>query len=162
MGMKAIPVTFDGQSLPVALDDEVDSTSTNFPLGCDAEPGTNKPSQDFTFKRRFSAPFFVFKDSQQRIWILSMLYQPAAKISGPQVRLDIQGMDHPHLVAGTACGNVVSLLEHLLVAKGERTACGCVDHGKKHYVSLIALELSRGAAEDSVAIVDIGRYVRME
>src|SRR6516162_7493522 len=71
-------------------------------------------------------------------------------------------MDHPHLVASAAGGDVEALLEKLLVAHGQRPALSRVYKRDKDDVALIALELRGVAAEQAVELVAIGRDMRTQ
>ena len=71
-------------------------------------------------------------------------------------------MNNPHLVTGAAGSDIKTLFEEFLIAQGERTALAGIDHGDKHHVALVSLELRGIPAEYAMEFVAVGRDVRTD
>src|SRR6266481_1492558 len=64
-------------------------------------------------------------------------------------------MDDPHLVAGAAGGDVETLFEQFLVAKGERAALRGVNERDEDDVAFVALELRGVSTEEAMELVAV-------
>ncbi len=111
----------------------------------------------FAFEGRLQALFFFIEGAHQAAGILGVLDKQAAEVLGLKVVVGAERMDHPHLIARAAGGNVETLLEKLLVAHGKRAALRGIHKRDEDDVALVALELCGVAAKQAVKLVAIRR-----
>jgi hypothetical protein len=91
--------------------------------------------------------FLVVEGPREEFWRLRVLDEPPSQVARLKVLLRFQGVDDPHLVPRAAGRYVVPLLEHLLVAKVECSACRGVHNRHENHVSFISLKLEDRFAE---------------
>src|SRR2546422_1013639 len=154
-GMVAVAVALDGEAIAVALDDQIDSKCTHTPMGSNAIAGGHEALHDFALEGRLGALLFFFERAHEAAGVLRVFDQLAAKIVGLEVIVGIERVDNPHLVAGTAGGDVETLLEQFLVAEGERAALRGVNERDEDDVALVALELRGVSTEEAMELVAV-------
>src|SRR5260370_42567396 len=108
--MIAAAMALDGQAAPVAFDDAVNSNRADTPLGSNVITGGAEALHDFAFESGLSALLLFIEGTHEAAGILGVLDQLAAKGVGLAVVVGSEGVDDPHLVAGTAVGYFRALL----------------------------------------------------
>jgi hypothetical protein len=101
----------------------------------------------------------VVEGSSEEFGRLGVLNETPPQVAGLKVRLRVQRVNDPHLVSRAAGRHVISLLEHLLVTKIERSIRRGVHNGKENHVSFISLKLRRGSTEQAMPFIRVGSEV---
>src|SRR3954452_639775 len=99
--------------------------------------------------------------THESLRVTSMLDKPPAQVATLQVRVWIERMDHPELVARATYRHIIALLEAVLrpgIAILEPTVVGrAVHHGEEDDIPFISLELSSIATKKPMFRNDIRR-----
>ena len=122
----------------------------------------HEPFHYFALETRLRPFFLFFQSPHQSRRVFRMLDQLTAKVVRFQIVLRTERMNNPHLVTGAAGSDIKTLFEEFLIAQGERTALAGIDHGDKHHVALVSLELRGIPAEYAMEFVAVGRDVRTD
>ena len=162
----AIPVAFDGHATRFTFDDEINAIGSDRVLRAHAIAFVHEPFEHLALERRLRALGLRNGDHGLGVVIglLGEFDQLASQVLLFEIARRIERVDDPELIAGAAGGDVEALLESVIVAQRKRaTGARTVHEGEENDIPLVALELRRIAAEETVAhVADVAGTYRLE
>src|SRR6266478_538107 len=157
-----VPITLDGQALTVTFHYQIDAPRSDLPTRDNVVAGLHQVLHDIALEAGLDGLFFVVEISREQIRCLRVLNEAPPQVGRLKVGSRVQGVDDPHLVPRPAGGYVVPLLEHLLITKIERSACGGIHNGHEKHIALVSLKLRRGSAQQAMPFVQIGSKMQSQ